>query len=133
MAGIAKRRLQSGGCVRSNGSNVISPNTRPSQDAEEGGSPRKGLAWKSIAGASVRRCPTRPPGCKQCYTQNMKNVVQGYFAPKKQHPPRTLQLDYAGGLTVVLGGGQFLISEVPLYRSHAHADPSTCFCLIRVD
>ena len=31
--------------------------------------------------------------------------VQGYLAHKKLLPPRTIQLDYAQGPTVVLGGG----------------------------
>ena len=42
------------------------------------------------------------------------HAVQGYLAHKKQRPPRTLQQDYAQHLTVVLGGGRFLMSEVHL-------------------
>ena len=40
--------------------------------------------------------------------------LQGYLAHKKMPPPRTLQEAYAWGPTVVLGGGRFLVSEVPL-------------------
>ena len=39
---------------------------------------------------------------------------RGCLAHKKLRPFRTLQWDYAYGLTVVLGGGRFLMSEVPL-------------------
>ena len=41
--------------------------------------------------------------------------VQGYLAHKKLPPPRTLQWADAYGPRAVLGGGQFLMSEVPLY------------------
>ena len=41
--------------------------------------------------------------------------LQGYLAHKQPPPPRTLQQDYAEGPTEVLGGGCFLMSEVPLY------------------
>ena len=41
--------------------------------------------------------------------------VPGNLADKKTPPPRTLQQAYAQGPVVVLGGGRFLISEVPLY------------------
>ena len=42
-------------------------------------------------------------------------MLQGYLAHKKLHPPRTLQQEYAEGPMVVLGGGGFVMSEVPLY------------------
>ena len=42
-------------------------------------------------------------------------TVQECPAHKKPPPPRTLQWAYAWGPTVVLGGGQFLMSEVLLY------------------
>jgi hypothetical protein len=41
--------------------------------------------------------------------------LQGYFAHKKHPRLRTLQQDYTWGHMVVLEGGLFLISEVPLY------------------
>jgi len=47
--------------------------------------------------------------------------LQGYLAHKNQRPPRTLQQDYALGPTVVLGGGQFLTSEVTLHCSEPRA------------
>ena len=40
--------------------------------------------------------------------------IQGYLAHKKLRPPRNLQYDYAWGPMVVLGGGLFIMSEVPL-------------------
>ena len=46
---------------------------------------------------------------------NPLNGIQGYLAHKKPHPPRTLQSAYISGPLVVLGGGLFLMSEVPLY------------------
>ena len=45
----------------------------------------------------------------------MSEVPQGHLAHKKEPPPRTLQYDYAQGPMVVLGGGLFLMSEVPLH------------------
>ena len=39
--------------------------------------------------------------------------VQGYLARKKTPHPRTLQQDYAKDPTLVLGGGRFLMIEVP--------------------
>ena len=47
-------------------------------------------------------------------------LLQGCLAHKKQRPPRTLQWDNAQGPTVVLRGGLFLMSEVPLYFICAH-------------
>ena len=47
--------------------------------------------------------------------QIMLCLTQGYFAHKKPPSPRTLQQVHAQGPMVVLGGGQFLLSEVPLY------------------
>ena len=44
----------------------------------------------------------------------MIKCVQGYFAHKKPHPPRTLQYDHSWGPMVALGGELFLMSEVPL-------------------
>ena len=44
--------------------------------------------------------------------------IQGHLAYKKPHHPRTLQSAYAQGPVVVLGGGHFLMSEVPLYLTH---------------
>ena len=41
--------------------------------------------------------------------------VQGYLARKKIPHPRTLQQAYAYEPVIVLGGGRFLMSEVPLY------------------
>ena len=41
---------------------------------------------------------------------------QGYLAHKNPLPPRTLLYAYAKGPMVVLGGGHFLMSELPLYR-----------------
>jgi hypothetical protein len=38
-------------------------------------------------------------------THRAGHTLQGYLAHKKQHPPRTLQEDYAEGPMVVLGGG----------------------------
>jgi len=43
--------------------------------------------------------------------------LQGYLAQKKLPPPITLQQACAQDPTVVLGGWQFLMSEVPLYRA----------------
>ena len=43
-----------------------------------------------------------------------KCQVQVYLAHKKLPPPRTLQQDYAQGPMVVIRGGRFLMSEVPL-------------------
>jgi hypothetical protein len=40
--------------------------------------------------------------------------MQGFFAHKKASPPRTLQQAYAQGPMVVLGGGAFLMSKLPL-------------------
>jgi len=40
--------------------------------------------------------------------------VQGYLTHKKQHSPRTPQEDFAYGPMLALGGGLFLMSEVPL-------------------
>ena len=41
--------------------------------------------------------------------------LQGHLAHKKLPPHRTLQEAYARDLAVVLGGGQFLATEVPLH------------------
>ena len=41
-------------------------------------------------------------------------TLQGYFAHKKMHPPRTLPLAYDLGPRVVLEVGVFLMGEVPL-------------------
>ena len=41
--------------------------------------------------------------------------MQEYLAHKKTHPSRILPYAYAKGPTVVLRGGHFLMSEVPLY------------------
>ena len=38
---------------------------------------------------------------------------QGYLAREQLPPPRTLQLDYAEGPMVILGGGRVLMSQVP--------------------
>ena len=55
---------------------------------------------------------------------SLAGVLQAYLAHKKLPPPRTLQKAYASGPRAVLGeerflmvpgGGQFLMSEVPLY------------------
>ena len=51
--------------------------------------------------------------CSLCF-RALASAVQGYLAHKKQPAPMTLQQGYAQGPTVVLGGGQFLMSEVPL-------------------
>ena len=40
--------------------------------------------------------------------------LQGHLAHKKQPLPRILQWAYAQGPNVVLVGGEFLMSEVPL-------------------
>ena len=40
--------------------------------------------------------------------------IQGYLAYKKPPPRRTLQQEYARGPMVVLQGGLFFMSEVPL-------------------
>ena len=42
------------------------------------------------------------------------DALRGYVAHKKQYLPRALQYDHAYGPTAALGGGQFLMSEVPL-------------------
>ena len=42
-------------------------------------------------------------------------VYKGYLAHKKRPPRRTLQYDHPQGPMVTLGGGLFLMSEVPLY------------------
>ena len=42
------------------------------------------------------------------------SLIQGYLAHKNHPPPRTLQKDYTQGHMVVLGGGLFFISELPL-------------------
>ena len=47
-------------------------------------------------------------------TEPDAQTLQGYVAHKKQPPPRTLKWAYAQGPTVALGGGKFLMSEVPL-------------------
>jgi hypothetical protein len=44
--------------------------------------------------------------------------VQGYLAHKNTQPPRTT----IGPYCRVLGGGRFLMSEVPLYRSSHWSD-----------
>jgi len=44
------------------------------------------------------------------------SLVQGYLAHKKQCLPWALQQVYAYGPMAVLGGVEFLMSEVPLYR-----------------
>ena len=49
--------------------------------------------------------------------RTQKHGSQGYLAHKQLRPLRTLQWDYAYGLTAVLGGGRFLMSEVTLYAS----------------
>jgi hypothetical protein len=43
------------------------------------------------------------------------SALQGYLAHKKAPPPRTLQHAHASGPMLVLGGGRFLMSEVPLH------------------
>jgi hypothetical protein len=43
------------------------------------------------------------------YPQNGLVVIQGYLAHKKPYPHRTLQLDFAYGPMVVLGGGGFFL------------------------
>ena len=40
--------------------------------------------------------------------------IQGYLADKKRRPPRTLQQDFSWGPMVALGGGLFLMNQVPL-------------------
>ena len=40
-------------------------------------------------------------------------LLQGYLAHEKQPPPRTVEKDYASGPMV--GGGLFIMSEVPLH------------------
>ena len=52
--------------------------------------------------------------------------AQGYLAHKKAPPPRNLQKAYAYGPTVLVGGGAFLISEVPLYRALCCSAGSAC-------
>ena len=53
-------------------------------------------------------------------------VLQGYLAHEKLPPARTLHQAYAQGPTVVLGGGgQFLMSEVPLYMCPVRTTTST--------
>ena len=42
--------------------------------------------------------------------------VQEYLAHKKTPHPSNLEYDYAYGPTVALGGGLFLMGQVPLYR-----------------
>ena len=42
-------------------------------------------------------------------------LVQGCLADEKTYSPRTLQQAYAQVPAVLLGGGRFLMSEVPLY------------------
>ena len=42
------------------------------------------------------------------------SAVQGYLAHKKAPPRMTLQYCYAQGPVEVLGGGGFLMKEVPL-------------------
>ena len=49
--------------------------------------------------------------------------VQGYLAHKKLSPPRTLQWAYAQGPTVVIWGGHFIMSEVPLDSSASLLNP----------
>jgi len=45
--------------------------------------------------------------------------IQGYLAHKIPRPPSTLQYDnYAQDPMMALGGGLFLVSEVPLYMYH---------------
>ena len=41
--------------------------------------------------------------------------LQGYLAHERQAPRRTLQQAYVQRPMVVLGGGLFFMSEVPLY------------------
>ena len=42
-------------------------------------------------------------------------LAQGYLAHKKTSSLKNLEYDYAWGPMVVLGGGRFLMSEVPLW------------------
>ena len=49
--------------------------------------------------------------------------VQEYLVHKTPPPRRTLQLGYAQDPGVVLGGGRFLMSEVPLYDAHSAHQP----------
>ena len=44
------------------------------------------------------------PGKRDRQNLIRKLAIQGYLAHMKQRPPRTLQLDYAQGTMVVLGG-----------------------------
>jgi len=73
--------------------------------------------------SSVRLCweleePKGPKGPEagSSWTRSAQEL-QGCLAHKKAPPPacRTLQLVYAQGPTVIIGGGQFFMSEVPLY------------------
>ena len=57
---------------------------------------------------SLQRGPVPQPARFQVTAE----AVQGYLARKKQPPPNDLHLDHV--LTVLLGGGQILMSEVPL-------------------
>ena len=50
----------------------------------------------------------------------VRSTVQRSLAHMKHRPPRALQQDYAYDPTVFLGGGLFLMSEVPLYSGGAH-------------
>ena len=45
---------------------------------------------------------------------NEQTTLKGYLAHKKQRPPRTLLQDYSQVQMVALGGGKFLMSELPL-------------------
>ena len=49
-------------------------------------------------------------------------ALKGHLASKKTPGPRNLQKDYAYGPMVVLGGGRFLMSELPLYRHDTYVE-----------
>ena len=66
--------------------------------------------WPSWQGTGCERAQ----GCHAHNKAPSPRTGQGYLAHKKMPPPGTLQKAYAQGPMVVLGGVQFLMSEVPL-------------------
>jgi hypothetical protein len=51
---------------------------------------------------------------EQSPRENYVRVIQGYLADTKQYPPKNLQQEHAWAPMAVLGGGRFLMGEVPL-------------------
>jgi len=63
---------------------------------------------------------------------NTGEHLQGYLAHTEPPPHRILQKAYAWGPMVVLGGGRFLMSEVPLSRSGRQSATVQTECLLNL-